>query len=266
MKALGQHFLTDMSVVARIVTAFDPTTVRAVIEVGPGRGVLTDPLSVRAPKLIAVEKDLRLTAALREHFADVSHVHIVGSDILEADPGMLLNEAGLSERTTYGVVGNLPYNVGAAVLRHFLEAPQPPLWMVVMLQREVAAGISAEAGDLGILGVAIQVYAEVRHLFNVPATAFFPPPKVVSSVIRLDIRDEPLVPVGERDWFFTVVKSGFSAPRKQLRNSLAQGLLREVPDVVQALESVDIDSTRRPQTLDVDDWLRLSRVLIRPGG
>jgi 16S rRNA (adenine1518-N6/adenine1519-N6)-dimethyltransferase len=163
----------------------------------------------------------------------------------------------------YGVVGNLPYNIGAAVLRHFLEADRPPSWLVVMLQREVAASIAAQPGSMSLLGVSVQVYARVRRLFNVPPTAFNPPPKVVSAVLRLDLLAKPLVPLAERDWFFTVVRGGFSAPRKQLHNALDLGLGREPAEIEAALGAASIDGTLRPEALSIDDWLRLSRQLKR---
>ena len=265
-RALGQHFLTDRNVVSKIVSAFDPVSVDAVIEVGPGLGVLTEPLAERVPALIAVELDAKLAANLRERYELVESVRIVESDVLETDPEALLSAAGLSEGSTYGVVGNLPYNAGTAIVRHFLEAPQQPRWLIVMLQREVAAGMTAQAGELGLLGVSMQVYADVRRLFNVPPAAFYPPPKVVSTVLRLDVRKQPLVPTNERDWFFTVVRAGFSAPRKQLRNSLAQGLDRPVASVLPALGAAGIDPALRPESLAVKDWLKLSRAVGRPRG
>jgi 16S rRNA (adenine1518-N6/adenine1519-N6)-dimethyltransferase len=112
---------------------------------------------------------------------------------------------------------------------------------------------------LGLLGVSVQVYAGPKKLFDVPPRAFYPPPKVTSSVVRLDLMPEPLVPLGEREGFFKVLRAGFSAPRKQLRNTLAQGLGMEPAAIVAALESADIDPSRRPQELSVEEWVRLKR-------
>jgi 16S rRNA (adenine1518-N6/adenine1519-N6)-dimethyltransferase len=157
------------------------------------------------------------------------------------------------------MAGNLPYNAGAAIVRNFLEARHPPRAMVVMLQREVAENMVARPGDLGLLGVSVQVYARPKRLFDVPPRAFYPPPKVTSSVVRLDLMPEPLVQFGEREGFFKVLRAGFSAPRKQLRNTLAQGLGIQPAAVVAALEAADIDPSRRPQELGVEEWVRLAR-------
>jgi 16S rRNA (adenine1518-N6/adenine1519-N6)-dimethyltransferase len=258
-KALGQHFLTDRNVVAKIVAAAELHADEVAVEVGPGLGVLTDALAETAGRLVAVEVDRKLAERLRERFAGADHVSIVEADVLTTTPEALLTAAGAGPDVPYVVVANLPYNIGAAVLRHFLEASHPPRRLVVMLQREVANAITAAPGELGLLGVAIQVYAEPRRLFNVGARAFYPPPKVVSSVIRLDVRLQPLVEPSERDRFFRVVRAGFSAPRKQLRNSLAQGLQREPAAVLPAIEAAGIDPRRRPEDLSIDDWLRLAR-------
>jgi 16S rRNA (adenine1518-N6/adenine1519-N6)-dimethyltransferase len=276
VKSLGQHFLTDQSVLGRIVAAAALTADDAVIEVGPGLGALTERLVEVAGRVIAVELDAKLAARLRETLA-ISHptLTVVQQDILTASPEELLNSPSVhpepvegrapAPATTalppYAVIGNLPYNIGAAVLRHFLEAAPQPRWLIVMLQREVAESVCAAPGDLGLLGVSVQVYAEARRLFTVPPRAFYPPPKVTSSVIRLDVRPEPLVPAAERDHFFAVVRAGFSAPRKQLPNTLAQGLKLPIAEVRELIEKAGIDSTLRPQALAIEDWRRLALVV-----
>ncbi len=156
--------------------------------------------------------------------------------------------------------GNLPYNVGTAIVRQFLEAPHPPRRLVVMLQREVAEGMTAPEGELGLLGVSVQVYARARKLFNVPPRAFYPPPRVTSSVIRLDLHEQPLIAPEERERFFRVVRAGFSAPRKQLRNTLAQGLGVPAGEVGAAIEAWP-GPEPATATARVEDWLRLSKRL-----
>ena len=261
VKAFGQHFLTDTDYVSKIISACDLGPESVVIEVGPGRGVLTERLAAQAGRVIAVEVDPRLVTRLRARFARDDQLSIVEGDILETDPDTLLTEALVPGWASYGVAANLPYNIGAAVLRLFLESERPPAWLVVMLQREVAASVAARPGSMSLLSVSVQVYARVRLLFNVPPAAFTPPPKVVSSVLRLDLRAQPLVPRAERDWFFDVVRAGFSAPRKQLRNSLALGLGREPETLESVYEAAAIDAALRPEALAIDDWLRLSRTL-----
>jgi 16S rRNA (adenine1518-N6/adenine1519-N6)-dimethyltransferase len=258
-KALGQHFLTDHAIAGRIVGAAELTSDDVVVEVGPGLGVLTERLAAVAGRVIAVELDARLAHRLRGNLTETQNVTVIESDILELTPRQVLEAGGVSSTSAYVVVANLPYNIGAAVLRHFLEAEQAPARLVVMLQREVVEAIVAKPGDLGLLGVATQVYAEARRLFNVPPRAFYPPPRVTSGVVRLDVRTEPLVPPSARDQFFAVVRAGFSAPRKQLRNSLANGLQRPVGAVAPAIEAAGVDGTRRPEDLSIEEWLRLSR-------
>ena len=130
-----------------------------------------------------------------------------------------------------------------------------------MLQKEVAEGMTAPEGELGLLGVSVQVYARARKLFNVPPRAFYPPPRVTSAVIRLDVLAEPLVKPEGRERFFRIVRAGFSAPRKQLRNTLAQGLGRPPGEIAAAIAAEELEPSLRPQQLRVDDWLRLAQRL-----
>jgi 16S rRNA (adenine1518-N6/adenine1519-N6)-dimethyltransferase len=247
--------------VRRIVAAAELTPITTVVEVGPGPGALTKDLAESSGRLIAVELDRRFATKLRDQFEVFKRVRIVEGDVLTLSPSWILNIGDADERAAYVVVGNLPYNAGAAILRHFLESDAPPTHMVVMLQREVAASITAEPGDMGLLAIGVQVFAEARQLFNVPPSAFSPPPKVVSTVLRLDVRDEPLVPQADQDAFFRIVRAGFSTPRKQLRNSLANGLTVDANELAPKLEAVGLDATRRPEDLSIDEWLKLSRAL-----
>jgi 16S rRNA (adenine1518-N6/adenine1519-N6)-dimethyltransferase len=260
-RSLGQHFLSDYGIVNRIIAAAGAGPDDTVIEVGPGLGVLTERLAEQAGRLIAVEIDANLAARLREQFAGKLNVTIVERDVLAATPQVLLSEAGLPPDAPYSVVGNLPYNAGAAILRHFLEAEHAPASMVAMLQREVADSIVGGPRKLGLLGVSVQVYARARKLFNVPPRAFYPPPKVTSSVIRLDVLETPLIRPEQRDSFFRIVRAGFSAPRKQLRNTLAQGLGSPAGEVAAAIESAGLQPTLRPQEVPLAGWLRLAECM-----
>ena len=269
-KSLGQHFLTDANVLNRIVAAASLTPNDTVIEVGPGLGALTQRLLDATAHVIAVELDSKLADRLRgtpspstgrgqgEGFSPLIVVH---GDALVISPEELLEAASLAPETPYVVVGNLPYNAGTAIVRRFLEAGHQPRRLIVMLQREVAESMTAPPGEMGLLAVSVQVYAEARRLFNVPARAFYPPPKVTSTVLRLDVRPEPLVPRDEIDGFFRVVRAGFSAPRKQLRNTLANGLAIPPEAATAAIEAAGLDGSLRPALLSVDDWLRLSRAV-----
>jgi 16S rRNA (adenine1518-N6/adenine1519-N6)-dimethyltransferase len=260
-KSLGQHFLTDYGVVNRIVAAVEAGLHETLIEVGPGLGALTERLAEVSDRLIAVEIDAEAAARLRERFAGNPGVSVVERDVLAAEPSEYLGEAGAAADTAYGVVGNLPYNAGAAIVRHFLESTRPPRQLVVMLQREVADSMACTDGRMSLLGVSVQVYATVRKLFNVPPRAFYPAPKVTSGVIRLDVRDEPLIEETQREAFFRVARAGFSAPRKQLKNTLAQGLGLTGAEAGEAIGGVGIDPSLRPQDVPLEGWLRLAQLL-----
>jgi 16S rRNA (adenine1518-N6/adenine1519-N6)-dimethyltransferase len=260
-KSLGQHFLTDYGVVNRILAAADAGPDDTVIEVGPGLGALTERLAESAGRLIAVELDAKLAQRLREQLGAKSQVAVIESDVLSMTPEALLKAGGADAAGAYSVVGNLPYNAGAAILRHFLEAERPPRSIVAMLQREVADSIVAGTGRMSLLGVSVQVYARARKLFNVPPRAFYPPPRVTSGVVRLDVLDEPMIAPTERAAFFRVVRAGFSAPRKQLRNTLAQGMDAAPRDITAAIEAAGLAPTLRPQDVPLEGWLRLAEAL-----
>jgi 16S rRNA (adenine1518-N6/adenine1519-N6)-dimethyltransferase len=258
-KRFGQNFLIDQSVLDRIVAALELGGDETVIEVGPGTGALTERLVPAAGRVIAVEVDRRLWPELRARFGE--RLVLVEGDVLAIEPVAMLAEAGLQPRTPYLVAGNLPYNIGSAILRHFLEAENPPRHLVVMLQREVAASLTAPDGDSGLLAIATRVFAQPRRLFNVPPGAFFPRPKVTSSVVRLDVRPEPLVPGEEQPRFFEVVRAGFSNPRKQLHNALENGLGLTPVQVRAALARAGVDGSLRAGRLSIEDWRRLALAL-----
>jgi len=251
-KSLGQHFLADRRVLQRILAAASLSPTDTVIEVGAGKGVLTQALAAAAGKVIAVEIDEALCAHLRHRLATFPNVEPVCGDMLALSPDELLTHAQASP--PYVVVANLPYYIASAVLRHFLESARPPARMIVMVQAEVGQSIAASPGRMSLLSVGVQFYAQARVLFYVPPRAFHPPPKVRSAVIRLDVRPEPAVAVDDRQTFFRLVQAGFAAPRKQLRNALALGLSIDPAAARTLLDAANIDPSRRAQTLTLDEW------------
>jgi 16S rRNA (adenine1518-N6/adenine1519-N6)-dimethyltransferase len=251
-KSLGQHFLTDRRVLQRILAAASLSPADTVIEVGAGKGVLTQSLASAAGRVIAVEIDEDLCAHLRRRLAARPNVESVCADILSLSPDDLLTRAQASP--PYVVVANLPYYIASAVLRHLLESSQPPARMIVMVQAEVGQSIAAPPGRMSLLSVSVQFYAQAKLLFYVPPRAFRPPPKVRSAVIRLDVRPEPAVAVDDRQAFFHLVQAGFAAPRKQLRNALALGLNIDPASARSLLDTANIDPSRRAQTLSLDEW------------
>ena len=170
-----------------------------------------------------------------------------------------MDMAGLVGNAPYKVVANLPYYAANPILRHFLESENPPTLLVLMLQQEVARSITARPGRMGLLSVAVQCYAETRTVCTVPPRAFRPPPKVSSAVVRLDVKPSPAIPRQDAEGFFTVVRAGFSAPRKQLRNSIGQGLGVTPESAGRLLAASEIDGARRPGTLTVEEWVKVYR-------
>lgn len=260
-KSLGQHFLTDRRVLGRVVAAAEVSPGDAVVEVGAGLGALTAELATAGARVAAVEIDEGLCAYLRRRFATAA-VRIVQADVLSLPPEALLGEAGLAP--PYLVVANLPYYIAAPVLRHFLESGAPPRRLVVTVQKEVAESIVAGPGEMTLLGVSVQLYGEARLLFTVPSSAFYPPPRVTSAVVRIDVADRPRAGVDDVARFFQAVRAGFSAPRKQLRNALALGLGLDVGAAAALLAIAGVDPRLRAQALSLEQWAALARAL--PGG
>jgi 16S rRNA (adenine1518-N6/adenine1519-N6)-dimethyltransferase len=257
-KGLGQHFLVDGRVLQRIVAAADLTPEDTVIEVGPGLGILTRELAQQAGIVIAIEADSEMVSALSKLVARYPNLAVTQGDIMHIDPVPLLpSPDGVS--TSYKVVANIPYYITSAVLRHFLEASRQPTLMVVMVQKEVGKAIVARPGDMSLLAVSIQFYGKPSIVARVPARSFYPPPKVDSVILRIDVYDKPPVDVPSARAFFDTVRAGFSAPRKQLRNSLAQGLAVGTQEAADLLERAVVDPRRRAETLSIEEWGRLCR-------
>jgi 16S rRNA (adenine1518-N6/adenine1519-N6)-dimethyltransferase len=251
-KWLGQHWLTDRRILQRIAEAADFGPEDTVIEVGPGRGALTGLLAERASRLIAVEVDEGLAAPLAEKYRAQENVSVIAGDVLALPIEEVLNRGGGG--LPYVVVGNLPYFIGSPIVRKFLTAPVKPRWLVVMLQAEVAERMAAAPGQMSYLSVEVQVMAEVRLLFRIPARSFSPPPKVQSAVVRLDVRDSPEVEVDDLAAFLKLAQAGFAAPRKRLRNSLAVGLGITQAEAEAILAEASVDGDQRPQMLRLEDW------------
>ncbi len=256
-KGLGQNFLSDPAALARIVEAADLSAADTVVEVGAGVGTLTRLLAEQAGRVVAVELDPRLVDILRDQLADLDNVRLVQGDILE------LSDLGVPH-LGYKVVANLPYYITSAVLRRLLSQPPRPCRLVLTLQREVAQRIVAEPGQMSVLAVSVQFYGRPRLVGRIPAGAFYPPPKVESAIVRIDVADSTTValPGGvDEAAFFRLVRAGFSQKRKKLRNSLSAGLARPVAQVEQALRQADISPSRRAQTLSLEEWARLAGAL-----
>lgn len=257
-KSLGQHFLLDNAALDRIVAAAELTPADMVVEIGPGPGPLTRKLADAAGRVIAVELDERMVDLLRAEVMPGRAVEVVQGDILQTDLRELVTSRGA---TSYKVVANLPYYITSAVLRHILEASLLPTRVVVLVQREVAERIVARPPGMSLLAVSVQLFGAPRIVARVPAGAFYPPPKVDSAIVRIDVYPQPAEGVTDVAGFFTVVRAGFGQKRKQLRNSLSQGLRRPAADIDAVLRAASIDPTRRAETLTLADWARLQHTL-----
>jgi 16S rRNA (adenine1518-N6/adenine1519-N6)-dimethyltransferase len=252
-KALGQHLLVSRSALRSVVDAAELTPDDAVLEVGAGHGALTLELAQRTRHVVAVELDRAILPVLRETTAPFPNVVIVERNLLDVEPGDIFGAE------PYKLVANLPYYITAATLRHFLEARNPPRLLVVMVQREVAERMVAGAGATSLLSLSVQFYGAPRIVAQVPASAFYPPPKVDSAIVRVELHPAPLS-MDKRNWFFTLARAGFAEKRKQVHNSLARHLDVDSARVGDWLSAADIDPARRAQSLSLEDWLRLTAV------
>ena len=243
----------DTTVLPRILAASDLDPGDTVVEVGPGLGALTRLLVQRTKRVIAIEMDRRLADSLAERLGKPHNLRVIHADAREVDLGELLDGEG-----DYKMLANLPYYAANPIMRRFLESEhRRPTLMVVMVQKEVARSMVADGGRMSLLAVAIQVYGVPRIVCDVPSGAFSPPPKVTSAVVRIDLHPEPCIEVEHVGQFFHVVRAGFSAPRKQLRNSLSLGLETTPEKAERLLARAGLDSRLRAEKLDIDDWRRL---------
>jgi 16S rRNA (adenine1518-N6/adenine1519-N6)-dimethyltransferase len=250
-KAFGQNFLIDRAVLEQIVAAAELDATEQVLEVGAGTGVLTRELAKQARRVVAVELERDMLALLAETTTGYPNVEILARNLL------YLNPQDVFGTEPYKLVANLPYYITAPTFRHFLESTNPPRLFVVMVQYEVAKRMVAAPGNLSLLGISVQFYGKPRIIAHVPATAFFPAPKVDSAILCLDVYEKPPLTLRERDTFFRLVQAGFSEKRKQVHNSLASGLHRKDDEIRAWLAATGIDAKRRAETLSIEEWLRL---------
>jgi 16S rRNA (adenine1518-N6/adenine1519-N6)-dimethyltransferase len=265
-KRLGQHFLIDSEVLEVILAAAELGPDDTVIEVGPGLGVLTRELARQAGWVIAIELDNELAAILKKTLTPFDNVVIVNEDVLGTDPKALLQEQKPSfppALSPYKVVANLPYYITSPVLRHFLEASVKPEMMIVMVQREVAEAIVAGPGRRSVLSISVQFYGKPGIVGHVPAKSFYPAPEVDSAILRVDVYPQPAVAVTDEKGFFELVRAGFTASRKQVVNSLAQGLGLPKTEVLILLEKAGISPQRRAETFTLEEWAQLWRAFTR---
>jgi len=264
-KSLGQNFLIDPNILRNIVSHADLTKDSAAIEIGPGIGALTEHLARAAGKVVAFEIDQRLLPVLADTLSPYDNIEVIHADILEANVQQLF-ENQLKDYKDIMVVANLPYYVTTPILLKLLMDRLPIRGMVVMMQKEVADRITASPGTkaYGSLSIAIQYYMKAEIAMIVPKAVFMPQPNVDSAVITLTRRENPPVQVKDEEFLFKVSRGSFVQRRKTIINNL-QSSLRDGKAkkelIIQALEKVGVDPTRRGETLSIEEFGNLSNEL-----
>ncbi len=248
-KRFGQNFLHDQTVIQRIVDCINPGPDDHLVEIGPGRGALTQPLSCHGARLDCIELDRDLAGYLEDSFAGNSSVSIHQQDILKFDLGTL-SEAPSSLR----IIGNLPYNISTPVLFHLLASHESIQDMTFMLQLEVVQRMAAKTGNknYGRLGLMLQYFCKIEHLFNVPSAAFTPKPRVVSAIVRLTPYQPLPVKAKNVECLKLVIRTAFNQRRKTLKNSLKAIISEE------QLKELALDSSLRPENLSLKDYVLIS--------
>lgn len=257
-KALGQNFIVNPSVCPRMAEECGIDSESAVIEIGPGIGVLTAELAKKAKKVICIELDSRLPEILAYTLKDFDNVEIINADVLKIDLGRLIEEK-LDGMKVY-ICANLPYYITSPVIMQLLESRLPVEAITVMVQKEAAQRMCAEVGsrDSGAVTVAVNYYTKPRKLFDVSAGSFMPAPKVDSSVIKLRVRKEPPVNVKDEQFFFRTVRAAFGQRRKTASNSISSGLSVPKDKVAAAIAFCGFEPSVRAESLTMQELAQLS--------
>lgn len=258
-KKLGQVFLKDEETLEKIIKAGEVNSQDQVLEIGPGKGVLTKTLLKTGAKIIAVEKDPCLVKYLKKRFVDNPNLNIIQGDIRD----FLKNTAYRILNTEYKVIGNIPYYLTSHLIRLLLELENQPQIIVLMIQKEVAQRIISQPPQMNLLAVSIQFYAKPEIICYVPRTAFLPIPKVDSAVIK--ITPHPVIARSEatQQSFFKVIKAGFKQPRKLLINNLSKNLKIKKDFLRKIFLQLNISLNTRAQNLSIQEWLSLSSLLMK---
>jgi len=253
-KRFGQNFLTDKSVLRKIIAAADLLPTDIILEIGSGTGILTKELAKRTKRVIAVEKDYKMVEILKKETKSFKNVKIVQGDILR------IQNSEFRIQNSYKVAANLPYYIVSPVLRKFLESKNPPKKMILMTQKEVAQRICAKPPNMNLLAVSVQFYAKPKIVSFVSKKSFWPEPKVDSAILRITQIHTDKKTDSHR--FFKIVKAGFSQPRKQIINNLSKGLKIEKEKIENWLQKNGVRPERRAETLSLRDWTGLTRTFV----
>ncbi len=259
-KHLGQYFLTSTRALSDMVDAGDIHADDLVLEIGPGKGVLTERLILLSDKVIALEKDRELIPLLQERFAEAvtqSRLDIVEQDVLDFDPETLRFYG-----KPYKLIANIPYYITGAIIEQFLSTTYQPERMVLLMQREVAERIVARDGNESVLSIAVKAYGVPRIVSRVPRGAFVPAPTVESAILSIEHISRDFFVDTDEATFFAVLKSVFGGKRKQIAKTLAEHL-GDRDGALAVLTSVDIDPTTRPQDMTLLAWQHLTQAITK---
>lgn len=254
-KRLGQNFLTETTVIDKLITAAAIEPNQTILEIGPGTGNLTEKLIGTGNKIMAIEKDPEMIAALQTRFADKTNFELRRGDILEFDETTI--------EPPYKIAANLPFYLTGALIRKFLESKNPPESMTVIVQKEVAQRVCAKTPDMNLLAAATQFYAKPETISYVSKGCFWPAPKVDCAILKLT----PYPKTGERGDvkfvknFFTLMKAGFSQPRKKIAGNIAIGLGLDKETITNWLRVNSIDPGSRAERLTMAEWHNLTKSL-----
>ena len=252
-KKLGQHFLVNQKVLDKIIKTAQLKSNDTILEIGPGLGTLTRPLSYSVKRVIAIEKDPDIIKVFKSINTDLTGVLVLQKNALSLEKDFFKNQ----NISSYKLVANLPYYLTSPIIRFFLQTKPKPKIMVLMVQKEVAERIAAKPPNTSLLSIAVQFYGEPTIVKEVSNDSFWPKPKVDSAIIKILPHTKQLYKVANEQGFFRTVKAGFGEKRKQLHNSLSGGLNLSSDIVKKALIKSHINNTRRAQTLTIPEWIEL---------
>lgn len=264
-KSLGQNFLIDEGALAGILSGADISEDDCVLEIGPGFGTLTQRLCGAAKKVVCVEIDKTVIPILEENLKDFDNFEIINDDVMKIGIKSLAEEKFGTENVK--VAANLPYYITTPIIMMLLESKAKFKSITVMVQKEVAKRLCASEGtkDFGAISLAVQYFCNANYLFDVPNTSFMPPPKVTSTVVRLDLLDKPRVSVKKEEMFFKTVKASFAQRRKTLLNALSNAGFSgfSKAEISEILKNIGIDEKRRGETLSIDEFALLADALTK---
>lgn len=254
-KILGQNFLENSKIVDKMLSVANLSLEDIVLEVGPGQGAITSKLYPKVKQVIAVEKDQELVKYLENKFKEVKNLKIVEGDILRS-------QYSIFNIQSYKIISNLPFYLTSRFLRVFFELENKPSMMVLIIQKEVAERICDEPPHASILSNSVKYYGKPEIIDIVPKENFNPIPEVDAAIIKINVFKNPKIKVDNVDEFFKIIKIGFSQKRKQLHNNFSSGLHISKDEAKKLLQNCGIDPERRAQTLSLEEWEKLYRLLL----